>query len=271
MLHNVLALLAAKKLDVMLVKGAALSRIVYNQPWYTTSYDIDMVLRARREEIDPHDYQEIVRVFEQNNRQRENFTEHIEYDFYEHHDVTMNNVLAVDAEQLWRDARQITLHDQPVYVMNPEDMLLAAAINSCRKRFFRLKSQCDIATIIDHYGTQLDWQLVADKAHAYKCNTIVYTALVATQVTLGCQLPAGFLRKLMKNPLRALLIPSLVKLLCRRLPLSQLFVDSGTAAHERQFSWPLFLTYATYRLDLLLPKLGEIISARRPLLPPTRP
>lgn len=263
MLRQVLALFAQHKIDVMLVKGEALNVQVYNEPWYTISYDVDLVIKAKPEELDPAINRQIVDTLEAFNHQQNQLKEHIEYDYYEHHDVTMNNVLAVDSARIWREANKIQLHGYDVFVMTPEDTLLTAAIQACRKRFFRLKSLCDIAAIIEKFGDDLNWDAVVSKAHAYECNTILYTALLVTQATIGCSLPEGLLNSLTVNPVRASAIQHLVSRLCRNFSLDQLFDRTDTTLLGREFSWPLVLTYTTYRLDHLAPKMSEILYAWR--------
>jgi hypothetical protein len=261
-LDQILALFAQKGIDVMLVKGAAMSLLVYEQPWYTKAHDVDLVIKARREEIDQADHREIVAVLEGFNHQRNQFKEHIEYDYFEHHDVTMNNVLAVDPHRLWQEARRIQVNGHDVLVLTPEDMLIAAAINSCRKRFFRLKSLFDVAAIVEKHP-DLDWGVLISKARDYEANTILYTTFLVLQKTLGCPLPERVLYDLKVNPIRAFGIRRLVSALCRTMSLRELFTRTEGTLVGRQFSWPLVLTYATYRLNHLFPKLREICSAWR--------
>jgi hypothetical protein len=146
-------------------------------------------------------------------------------------------------------------------------MLLTTAINSCRKRFFRLKSLCDLVTIVETHP-RLNWDTVVSKAQAYKCNTILYTALVVTQATLGCQVPAGIQKALKVHPVRAVMIRYLVRQLCQRFSLTTLFANPDAPPHKRKFSWPLCLTYTPYRFDLLAPKISEIYTAWRNPPPP---
>jgi len=125
-LEKILALFTQKGIGVMLVKGEALSHLVYEQPWYTISHDIDLIIRAREEELMGGDHQEILELLDGLNQERSEFKEHIEYDFYEHHDITMNNVLTVDWERIWAEAKKIQFNGYDIFVMAPEDMLLAA-------------------------------------------------------------------------------------------------------------------------------------------------
>jgi len=256
-MKRVLALCKQKSIDVMVVKGEALSALVYDQPWYTASADVDLVIKPKREQIDPEDHRQIRNMLEEINHEQTPFKEHIEYDYFEHHDVTMNNVLAIDSEQIWREAHKIQLYGHDVMVMTPEDMLIAVAVNSCRKRFFRLKSLSDIAEIIRKYP-DLNWRKLTSRAREYKCNTIVYTALLVTQMTLGCSLPDGVLADLHVNPVRASLIRRSVYNLSKHASLVDLSARSRRRMFGREFSWPLVVTYATYRVDLIGPKMREI-------------
>lgn len=256
-LEKALALFNAKGIDVMLVKGVALNLLVYDQPWYTASADIDLLIRPRRSELDQADLQAIVTYLEKFNHQRSRYKLHLEYDFYAHHDVTMNGLLPWDATRLWHEARPLQLNGYRTMVMAPEDLLLAAAVNSCRHRFFRLKSLCDIAAILAR-TPDLDWNSLAVKARAYRGNTVLYSALWVTRLTLGCSWPAGWLSQLGVNPARAALIRLVASALLHRKSLADLRVRSRPVLFRRALSWPLALTYATYRLDQLLPKLRQM-------------
>lgn len=256
-------LFAERSIDVMLVKGAALNfSHVYDQPWYTVSKDVDLVIRPKREDMSEDDRREIITVIEKINHQRVHFKEHIEYDFFEHHDVTMNNVIPVNSERIWQDAPSIRIGDHNVFVMSPEDLLISVAINSCRKRYFRLKSILDIAEIIQKYP-DLDWGNLSSKAHEYQCNDIVYTAFLVTQKTLGCDMPEGFLNDLRVNPVRAYLIHRIVEILYQRAALIDFIVPPSGRVLGRELSWSLVLTYTTYRWDQIGRKVLEVIRAWR--------
>jgi hypothetical protein len=265
-LDRALELCAGYGIDVMLIKGEALNRLVYDQAWYTVSYDVDLVFRSRKEEMDSSVHRDIFETLEAMNRQKDRFKEHLEFDYYAHHDMTMNNVLTVDPAQIWRESRQIRVGNHDVFVMTEEDMLLAAAINGCRKRFFRLKSLCDIATILEEC-TDLDWESLVSKANSYGCSSILYAALIVTQQTVSCRLPEGFLDALGVNPIRASVINQLVNRLCQRYSLLDLHSRTDSTLFGRGFSWTLVLTYSTYHIDHVGPKVMEIYRGRRNVIP----
>jgi hypothetical protein len=222
-----------KSINVMLIKGAALDILVYDQPYYTVMADADLVISARRKEITEKQFREFMAFFHRCG---------LEYDYFTHHDVTMNGVLPVDFQQIWDDAAKIKFKGQDVFVMAPEDMLLSLCINSCRKRFFRLKALCDIAETINKYP-DLNWAKLTQRARAYDCHNIVYTALLVTKVTVGCVLPGGMFDALAINPIRAKAIHHL----CRRMPLSSYAsLHSDRLLFDRNLDRSLLLSYATF-------------------------
>jgi len=256
-LEKILAFLSEKGIKTMLLKGAALDAVIYRQPWYTEMADVDLILRAKKEEIPHATLRQIVDFIEGFNHQPHQYNMHIEYDYYVHHDMTMNGLIAIDPERTWREAHLFRYRNQDVWILSPEDMLIASAVNSCRKRFFRLKTLCDLSSIIEKYP-DLNWQAFINKAIAYRCNTIVYTALLVMEMTLGCSLPEKVFIDLHINPLRARLIRFLVVYLLQQGTLSKLSQNTQNKVFGHELSWGLVLTYATYRLDQITPKLGQV-------------
>jgi hypothetical protein len=261
-LEQALALFGAQGLEVMLVKGSALNLLVYDQPWYTLSWDIDLVTRLPRQAIPPAARQAIETAFAVRNQAEQRYTTKVEYDFYSHHDVTMNGLLPVDMSAVWRAARPVRLGAGQAWVMGAEDLLITAAISACRKRYFKLKNLCDLAEIT-HRLPGLDWQAVAARACAYRCSAIVYAALRVTCLTLGGQVPAEVFPRLAVPPPQAALIDRLARLGAERVPLQQLSSLSQPALAGRRLSWPLLLTYASYRPQQAVRKISAIIFSDR--------
>jgi hypothetical protein len=256
-LNLALGLLGQKNLEVMLVKGAAHSLVVYDQPWYTVSGDVDLVIGTPQGRVSAGDRAQIDHFFKQYNDDAARHRVSFEYDYGVHHDFTMNDVVAVDSNLVWDEAHKVHCGDFEVRVMRPEDMLIAACINSCRKRYFRLKSMCDIATILEKYP-QLDWELLADRARDWSCRGIVYTAVQVTRAVLGCSLPAGSLESLKVSPLRAALIRFLMKTMLKQGSIKSLSERSSAGLGERKLSWGLLLTYASYTRRQVSQKLGQL-------------
>jgi hypothetical protein len=236
-LGKALSFFGARQVDVMLLKGSVLDLLVYEQPWYTTSVDVDLALRCKRAEVSDEDAAEFRHFHHRTG---------IEYDFYDHHDVVLNGVLPIDFDRIWDQATKIDFDGQQVYIASPEDMLITLCTNSCRKRFFRLKSLCDIAETINT-REDLNWQELIRMAKVDQCNVIVYTALLATKMTLGCELPDNVFHDLAVGRVRASLIRYLIHYLSHNLPLLSIFPFSGGKLLKRKINASLILPYVTYR------------------------
>ena len=223
-----------KSIKVMLIKGAALDVLVYKQPFYMNLLDADLIINVKRDEISETEWKE--------NRWFLHKTG-LEYDYFVHHDVIMNGALPVDFERIWKDAQQVEFRGRKLLVMSPEDLLITGCINSCRKRYFRLKSLCDLAETINHYP-DLDWAKLADKAKAYRCHLIVYTALFVASQTVGCDLPDNLRKTLGVGRLRAKAIHDLVQ---RSSLTAYDALFASKAVLNRKLDHTLALSYATFQ------------------------
>ncbi|MFC1996045.1 nucleotidyltransferase family protein [Chloroflexota bacterium] len=238
-----------RSIDIMIIKGAALEILVYDQPWYTTSKDLDLIIK-----MDPAEFKQSDR-WELEDLKRDI---PLEYDFLEHHDVTINGVLPIDFNTIWEDSNQIDVKGQKLFVMSQEDMLITSCINSSRDRYFRLKSLFDIAEIINRFP-ELDWGELVRKARVYQCSNIVYAALWTTKEILGVAMPATVFSDLDIHYMRAQIIQGLV----HRFPSHPISSQSsGIKIFERQVTPSLLLPYATYRLDQLVRKINYLWISR---------
>lgn len=225
----------SKSVRLMLIKGAALKVSVYDCPWYTIAQDLDIVLDRRRESFSKP---EIAQFVHQLHRQG------VEFDFYQHHDVNMNGALAIDFDTVWRDARQVAYAGRQVWLMCPEDLLISLCINSCRKRFFRLKSLCDIAETVRKHPA-LDWAALARKAQQYGCQNIVYAALYVAAQTVGCDVPDGAFNALNVSSIRAACMRACADFLLRHLSWAS-HAFGGNLVLGRKVDWLILLPYTTY-------------------------
>lgn len=259
-LEKAITFLAQKGIDLMLVKGAALDLLVYDRPWYTVMGDVDLVLKVEKSQLFHSELEEIQGFFDAINNHKDSHRVHFEYDFYEHHDVTMNGMLSIDPERIWRDAVQVRFKEQNVWVMSKEDMLTAGAVNSCRKRFFRLKSILDISSMVGKFS-DLDWDAFTNKTRDYGCQTIVFTALTVARMAVGCSIPSGALENFGMNPVRAFTIRRLARLLLRYRRLDILSLGPDVTPEWKRPSWGLLLTYATFQPSHLQSKIRQLLRA----------
>ncbi|HEV7518094.1 MAG TPA: nucleotidyltransferase family protein [Thermoanaerobaculia bacterium] len=252
-LTGALAHLAAGGLEAMLLKGAALDLLVYTQPGWVVSRDIDLVVRRRRGESLPRGDWEVRRPL---------YAVGIECDFLTHHDVTMNGLLPVRFERIWRDARPVEVRGEPALVMAPEDLVISLAINACRKRFLRLKEMFALAESVRRLD--LDWSLLAARAREDCAEGIVYTALLVTRETLGCPLPPEALSALDLPAARQRLLRLLLGALLAASSLTH-FEGGRSGLLGRRLNLSLLLPYACYRRQQLVRSLRLATGYHRPL------
>lgn len=227
-LATALARLREVELAAMLLKGTALTLLVYREPWVATSHDVDLVLR-------PGPTWEKGKGEEKKVR-KSLYTNGIECDLEQHHDVTMNGVLPVDFPRIWREARPVRFRGQEAWLPSPEDLLLSLCINACRKRYFRLKGLFDLAETVARLR-DLDWERVAALAREGHAEGMVHAALVATRETVGCGLPPEVLGGLGVSPAKARLLERLIAEFVRR----------GSLVDRTGERLAMLLTYASFR------------------------
>jgi hypothetical protein len=234
-LAKTIAFLDSYAIQVLGIKSVALDLLVYDQPWYMIAGDTDLVLRPREECVPPEVMAEIEQFFA---------GWPIEWEFYDHHDVTMNGQLPVDFGRIWRDARSVPVEGHDLLLMSTEDMLLSLCINSARKRFFRLRSLVDIAETVIRCR-ELDWPTLVDKAGAYQCSHIAYTALLATRTALEYDVPEGVLDQLAPGPTRARMQQRMIPALLQRHSLDSLSSYTGWELFGRKMGPSLLLPYTS--------------------------
>ncbi len=195
-LGDVLEFMNRNRLSVMLIKGAALDAVVFQTPWHVVSLDIDLLIRQNVKQL-PKPISDQIWDFNGNGP--------FECEFATHHDLSIDGLLDIDYNGLWRDARLVVAQGQDVHVMCPEDMLIASCINGCRKRFFHLKSLYGIREILTRYPN-LDWERIAQKAALYRCRAIVYAALIVARLAVDADVSDASLRNLKVGALQAAII-----------------------------------------------------------------
>ena len=251
-LAGALAHLAAAGLEALLLKGAALDLLVYDQPAWVVSRDIDLAVRRRSGEPLPKGDWEVRRPL---------YALGIECDAYTHHDVTMNGLLPVRFERIWADARPVEVRGSPALVMAPEDLLISLAINACRKRFLRLKELFALAETLKRLP--MDWARLGARAREDQAEGVVYTALAATRETLGAPVPPEALAALDLPAARRRFLGFLLRTLLKSASLDD-FAGGDSEHPGRRLRLSLLLPYASFRRKQLLASLRLATRYHRP-------
>ncbi len=97
---------------------------------------------------------------------------------------------------LWERAVPTRLSGIDVLRLSPEDLLLHLCVHtSYQHEFcFGLRTTCDIAQMIQHYGGALDWDQIIKRARQWKWERGVYLALRVARESLGAAVPEEVLQ-----------------------------------------------------------------------------
>jgi len=232
-------------LEVMMIKGAALDLCVYENPDYVLSNDVDIMLHARREDYSEEYYRNIERYLH---------AQAIEFDFFSHHDFDINKLLPIDYESVWDQAERAEYNGYPIRLLSTTDLLLSLCINSNRKRYFRLKSLCDISETIQA-NPGISWQQVADRARVFQCENIVFIAILVTSLATRCNLPDCWEEYFEIQPFRRNLINKTIRLLIDRISFYP-YPFSGISITGRPIHISLVLPYIGYNSSQIIRKLS---------------
>lgn len=250
-LVRALAYLQDHGLEVMLIKGAALDFSVYQDADYILSDDIDIIIRAKREQFNQQELKDFDNFFHKQG---------IEFEFFVHHDLSINELLPIDFESIWENAERADYLGQPILLMSGMDLLISLCINSSRKRYFRLKSIFDIRETI-HAKQDISWQQVADRAQCFQSQNIVFTALLVTLLTSGCDLPVGWEEYFSIQPIRRKLIETTVKYLIDRISFYP-YPYEGISILGRPLHLTLVLPYIGYTKTQITHKFSYAVRTR---------
>ena len=97
---------------------------------------------------------------------------------------------AVDLEQVWHRAADVTIAGVRTKVLSPEDLLLHLCVHLAFHHRFRtgVRTACDIAALIGHHQA-LDWRLARETAQHWRVSRCVYMALALSRDLLDVHVP----------------------------------------------------------------------------------
>lgn len=251
--HDIIRVCNRERLPVMLVGSAALDVFVYDQRYYTHCWDVDLVIRRPWMKLTDAQRRELASL---------QYGEAIELDYMVHHDLTMNRMLPIDFDLIWKDATRLRERDLDYFIPCQEDLLISTCINTCRKRY-RLKQVCDVAEIVAR-SHDLDWDKCIEKSRKDGCSDIVYSGLRVASSMLGCEVPEEVFRDLKIHPIRA----RAIDYLSHGALVSPCAQRPGFTLLGRRVDSSLVMPYLTYGPPMVLKSVRAAYLAQR-LFPTT--
>lgn len=202
-LEQILMTFKEKKIDTILLKGLAFSKLLYGDIGIRPIYDIDLLIHKE-------DFPRCSRIlktmgYTHSSTHIENFFKgKINVDL--HWDLlndirikSRRSILNIDMKELWRDAITIRM-DGDVRTLSLEHTLIYHTIHFllhhglCHTLF-----QFDMDRFIEVYGTHLNWQKVIQTAKKWHAEDILYICLSLSRGT-GVDIDEKILKALVPHP-----------------------------------------------------------------------
>ncbi|MBC8446879.1 MAG: nucleotidyltransferase family protein [Chloroflexi bacterium] len=105
---------------------------------------------------------------------------------------------SIDVAELWERAVPATVAGVEVLALCAEDLLLYLCLHASYQHCFQLglSALCDIAATIRHYGDDMDWAQVRQRAEQWRWRRGVHLALYLARELVGAAVPDDVLRDL---------------------------------------------------------------------------
>lgn len=207
-LNRVVKTFHKKGIPVIALKGAHLAGIIYDDIAHRQLRDLDLLiptkdLNAAGDILRSNGYTQLPA---QNPEHDFKIARHVppfvnpKGTYIElHWNITPRNAFyTIDPSELWERAEHIKISGVEIYGLSPEDLLLHVCFHLAYSDYFQagLKAVCDIATIINHYGTELNWTEILSRTMKWNWQRGVYLALWLAENMMDAGIPHDVLHQL---------------------------------------------------------------------------
>jgi hypothetical protein len=200
-LRVVLAALRRHDVDVIVLKGAHLGQVVYQNFALRTMCDLDVLVRRQ-------DLAKATTVLADLGYTPQYYR--VEAVDYAHHHhlrpmargdgvkVELHWTIAqpgtpfdIDLSGLWERAQTVQIAGVNALALSPEDLVLHLCLHTSFGHRYRvgLRAFWDLLEVVHHYRARLDWDVVVRRAHQWKIGRYVYLTLRLVRELLAADIP----------------------------------------------------------------------------------
>jgi hypothetical protein len=127
-----------------------------------------------------------------------------------HWDLEARGLFELDLDALWARAETFPVGETMAWRFSPEDTLLYLALHMRKHRFIGLRWLCDVAELLRQFEGQLDWNYTMSTARRAGLRTLLHTTLSLAARDLQAPVPAEVLEGLRPTPWRERLLQRLL-------------------------------------------------------------
>ncbi|MDP3879106.1 MAG: nucleotidyltransferase family protein [Dehalococcoidales bacterium] len=211
-LSRLLAALNREGIPVIVLKGAALLGIVYQDISLRPMSDLDILVPVEHLDrveavVSQHGYEHIYSRHSQEVAREKmhqlpcmmNREKHIFLEIHQHI-VDSDSPYHFDLHHFWNRAQRITILETDSLTFAPEDLLIHLGIHFIFDRHYSSVSAigqlCDISEVILHFGDSLDWDMVEALAEEFGVGAALHIVFYACEHLLGTEVPESVLSRL---------------------------------------------------------------------------
>lgn len=203
-------------IPLIVMKGAAVSHLLYENPSTRFSGDIDLLCKEE-DYTRLHDALTSAGFVAEDERQLPGKCSSLETAFEQHFRTPGDGIpieLHVDsiklgvkpnnADSVWERAIPVNIGKTTALSLSYRDLALMLPVHLHRHGFTRLAWFKDIELLIKNHGHEIDWDLVVSDAEAEGATSSLWLTLGLLRDMLGTDLPEGLVQKLRPSPLTRL-------------------------------------------------------------------
>ncbi len=215
-LKKVLGLFNQRKIQVIVMKGAALAETAYGNLALRPMSDVDLLVKKENlhqidellkklgyspadRSVDDVDFTSTyLTTLDYRNPAKNSPSFHIHWHFVNSTIPNESYIGYIKMDDVWRDAVRTNIADIETWVMAPHHLLIHLSEHALRvtHSLSRLSYFCDIDRAINYYGKDLDWNLLIQDSLRFNLSKMVYTTLYFSHYFIKAKVPEDVLLKL---------------------------------------------------------------------------
>jgi hypothetical protein len=205
-LHGILKRFRDAGIDVVVLKGAHLAELVYEEVALRPMADVDLLvragdLRAATRLLREFGYEQPGQEGSGSPRHQEPIQEHMEIESFRkpggllldiHYSVFIpGQADKASIESVWCRVRAVRIGGAEALVLSPEDLLLHLCVHAALNHGFdvRLVNVCDVPMVVDRYGDSFDWTTFWARSREWGAERAALVTFALAEKLLGWRRP----------------------------------------------------------------------------------
>jgi Uncharacterised nucleotidyltransferase len=206
-LREILTTFNDQRIEVIVLKGAALAEIVYPHRALRPMSDIDLFVRNEKLAEVETKLLNMGYVLNEREKTKDYWQKHHYHLVFENgsgipveihwHIKRPTDSFQIDIDDLWERSQPIKIADVGAFVFSAEDLLLYLCQHFWKHRLAGgIRPVCDIAEAAIYYRDKIKWERVASISAEWEMNSCSYLGLWLARELLDAPIPEEFLRDL---------------------------------------------------------------------------